>query len=131
MQEPSAQLIRARVLTVRCAQHLALLGFSLGPGRPILGPAISTYHDMLAPDTTDERRLAACRRYQEPVGRYAELEELRDEPIGRHMIDPYKLALRTTLRGALFRIIAADLAEAVPTMISPTLIQSRVRGFAK
>lgn len=111
MHEISAELVRARALTVRSAQLLTLLGFSIGPGRPILGPAISTYHDMLAPDTTDERRFAACRRYLEPVGCYAELEELRDEPVGRHMVDPYRLALRTTLRGALLQIIATDHAD--------------------
>ena len=116
MQHVPAQLIRARALTILCAQHLCLIGFRSGSDKPILGPAISTYHDMLDPDASDERRLAACRRYQGPIARHAELEELQGDlssPRPPDWADPYRLASHTTLRGALLRYIEADLAEAV------------------
>ena len=114
MQSLPPTLDRARALTGRSAQHLVLLGFQTGPGKPIFGSALSTYHEMFDPQSSDERRLGACRRYLEPVKRHADLEELQSElhrlP-GR--LDPYGRELSTTLRSALLRVVLADLADAV------------------
>ena len=108
---------RARALTLRAAQWLALIRFQVRAGAPTFTPDVSTYHDMFDPAAADERRLAACRRMHEVLRRQAELERWAAEGIRAqsHPRDPYGREWMTTPRGAILETIAGRLSEAVET----------------
>ena len=108
---------RARALSLRAAQWLALIRFQVRAGAPTFTPDISTYHDMFNSAAPDERRLAACRRMHEAMRRQAELERWAAEGIRAqsHPRDPYGREWMTTPRGAVLETIAGTLSEAVET----------------
>ncbi|WP_299365569.1 hypothetical protein [uncultured Paracoccus sp.] len=112
-------LAHARADTVEAARLLRLLGFQTHPRAPVFMPGISTYADMLDPDAPDERRLAACHRYLEPVQRAAELEQLSIPPEPpSEFRNPYGLELRTTQRGYLLELCHSHLGKAVVAFLA-------------
>ncbi|WP_299362717.1 hypothetical protein [uncultured Paracoccus sp.] len=107
-------LAHARAHALDAARLLRLLAFQSHPRAPVFMPGISTYADMLDPDAPDERRLAACHRYLEPVQRAATREQLSihaERP--SEFRNPYGLELQTTQRGYLLELCHRHLGKAV------------------
>lgn len=112
-------LARGRAETLAAGRLLRLLRFQVNPSAPIFGPGISTYDDLLDPASTDERRLATCYRYVDAVqeARIIERHRAAEQERGSAPLDPYKVELRTTLRGALLEVISGHLANAVTSFM--------------
>lgn len=108
-------LARGRAETLAAGRLLVLLKFQNHPAAPTLSPAISTYSDMLAPSSTDERRLAACNGYITGVQEALIIERHHFAAAERRdrSLDPYGEELKTTIRGALLDVAAGHLARAV------------------
>lgn len=113
-----ASLAAARDNVRFAARWLQVLRFSPSPRAPSVSPSLMSYHDMLAPDTTDARRLAACRALHPAVLRAAmrerdtgEAEAARTRPP-----DPYGAHWRTTERGAALEVLATLLAATMTSL---------------
>jgi hypothetical protein len=113
-------LARGRAETLAAGRLLVLVRFQRDPAAPILSYGISTYADMLDPSATDERRLAACYRYVDPVQEAKIIERHRALEQNRSFskpLDPYGVELKTTIKGALLDVVSGHLANAVTSFM--------------
>lgn len=119
IERDERSLAHARAHALEAARLLRLLAFQTHPRAPVFMPGISTYREMFDPDAPDERRLAACHRYIDPVQRAAALEQLSipAEPPSE-LRDPYGLEVRTTRRGYLLELCSGHLGTAVVAFLS-------------
>lgn len=110
-------LAEAREKTRIAARWLHVLRFTPSPGGPSVSPSLSRYHDMLDPETTDARRLAACQALSLPIRKAIDQERARGEAAyaEARAPDPYSAHWRTTERGAALEMIAALIAHAIQT----------------
>ncbi len=117
MEETSCDVETTRLFAIRAACWLALIRFQVHLGAPVFGPGVTTYDDMLCPDTTDARRFAACATLLSAVRRHADQEAFVGESRWHQSrpLDPYGQAWRTTERGAVLEAIAELLKKSVAT----------------
>lgn len=110
-----ASLDAARDSVRLAARWLQVLRFAPSPAGTSFSPSLMAYADMLAPDTTDERRLAACRALHPAVVRAAmrERDTGEAEAARTRRPDPYRAHWRTTERGAALEVLATLLAATV------------------
>ncbi|MEI4234824.1 hypothetical protein [Roseovarius sp. D22-M7] len=108
-------IAKGRRLAIKAAQLLRLLRFPTRPGGQNFCSSLSTYSDMLNPESTDTQRLAACKSMLHAVRRRAEYERFIGEEQWNQAdnLDPYKLELRTTKNGATLDLIAEILEDAL------------------
>lgn len=110
-------LTAAREKTRLAARWLNVLSFKPSPAGPSVGPSLQSYHDMLAPETTDARRRAACAALAPSVlcAVVLEREKAKVAHANERAPDPYGAHWRTTERGAALAMIAKLLASAIET----------------
>lgn len=107
---------KARRLTIKAGQLLRLFRFPTRPGGLHFCSSLSTYSDMLNPESTDAQRLAACKSMLHAVRRRAEYERFIGEEEWNEAdhLDPYMVELRTTKSGATLDLIAEILKKRFP-----------------
>lgn len=115
MERPEDFCSKARLYTVRAACWLSLIRYQVHSAAPVFGVGISTYDDMLAPTSTDDRRLRACTVMRTALLRTVELEKLcAEEQWGpEKRLDPYGQEWRITPRGAVLEAIVDLLDRAI------------------
>lgn len=110
-----------RAFALKAARWLALTRFQSSRDAPFFSPGLQQYEDLFDPNSSDERRLDACRRMLSAVERNAELERLTFEVRGkdRRERDPYRREWRTTKHGAVLETIAEILTTAIAHLEAP------------
>lgn len=108
-------LTAAREKTRLAARWLHVLHFKPSPGGPSVSPSLQAYHDILDPEATDVRRLAACKALAPAVLRAIVVEREKGKVVhaNERAADPYGAHWRTTERGAALEMIGKLLAGAI------------------